>query len=309
MIPPFCYPVALTPCIDYSPHSLDKAVFTVLEACQWKPRFAERILVKPNLLRAHLLSCTHPEVVRAACSWLLDHGTRLIVADSPGFGKAQAIADRIGLTEKLRPLGLTICSLHDPVNIAVPGGGYWGVSRLALESDTILSIPKVKAHSQMRLTLAIKNLFGCVCGLRKAWAHTIQGNEPGMFEASLVELLKALPPVVGLADGITAMHVTGPSGGYPFPLKCIGASSCAVALDTALYRLLGTVPTEIPLWKALQQGTIPGSRPEEIYYSLQTPEQLRKKDFLLPSELLDISFRPQRLFLSLCRRLWKNLRP
>lgn len=304
-----CYPVALNTCKDYSSHSLGKVVPDVLEACDWKPNFAARILVKPNLIRAHALSCTHPEVVGAACSWLLDHGARLTIADSPGFGKARAIADHIGLSEKLRPLGLTVCSLNAPINISVPGGGYWGVSRLALESDAILSLPKVKAHSQMRLTLAVKNMFGCVCGLRKAWAHTIQGNKPGMFEASLVELLRVLPPVAGLADGIIAMHVTGPSGGHPFPLECIGASSSAVALDTALYALLDATPPEIPLWKALQQEGVPGSHPEEIHYPGQTSEQMRKKGFLLPSELLDISFRPQRLFVSLCRRLWKNLRP
>lgn len=90
------------------------------------------------------------------------------------------------------------------------------MSRLALECDALLSVPRVKAHAQMRVTLAVKNLFGCVCGLRKAVAHTVQGNTPGVFETCVAALWQALPPVAGLADGITAMHVTGPSGGSRF---------------------------------------------------------------------------------------------
>ena len=38
-----------------------------------------------------------------------------------------------------------------------------------------------------------------------------------------------------MADGLTAMHVTGPSKGQPFPLGLLGASPSAVALDEALW--------------------------------------------------------------------------
>ena len=127
------------------------------------------VLVKPNLLTATPLACTSPVVVAAVCRWLLDQGARVRVGDSPGFGTATAVARQTGVEEALRPLGLRVESLADPRPLELPlrrgGPVSFGVARVALESDVIFSLPRVKAHSQMRLTLAVKNLFGCVCGL------------------------------------------------------------------------------------------------------------------------------------------------
>ncbi len=180
-------PVALQGCDEYTPARVQDAVERVLEhggllthTCFSR---GSRVLVKPNLLRAHALTCTHPEIVRALCVCLLDRGVRVRVADSPGFGAAPAVARSIGLEDVLRPLGLKVENLSDPVPIALQGdraqsgscglwggswGGSWGIARVALESDAVISVPRVKAHSQMCLTLAVKNMFGCICGLRNA---------------------------------------------------------------------------------------------------------------------------------------------
>ena len=192
------------------------------------------VLVKPNLLTATPLACTSPVVVAAVCRWLLDQGARVRVGDSPGFGTATAVARQTGLAEALRPLGLRVEALSAPRPLELPlrrgGPVVFGVARAALESDVIFSLPRVKAHSQMRLTLAVKNLFGCVCGLRKALIHTRQGQDPDFFADCIAALWAGLPPVAAVADGLTAMHVTGPSRGRPFPLGLLGASPSAVAL-------------------------------------------------------------------------------
>lgn len=311
-VPNVPIPVALTRCVGYNEAVVRAAVQGALEACGWRPSPGTAVLVKPNLLRAHALSCTHPQVTAAACAWLLECGARVVVADSPGFGTAAGVARAIGLAEALHPLGLRVRAFADPVPVALPDGRRWGVARLALESDAILSIPKVKAHSQMRLTLAVKNLFGCVCGVRKAIAHTVQGHEPGLFATCVAALWAALPPVAALADGITAMHVTGPSGGAPYPLGCVAASPGAVALDTALGAVLqggrGLVPGLVPVHDALVARHAPGARMDELVFPLLRPEDVAVDDFVLPAVLMDVSFRPQRLFASLCRRVWHGLR-
>ena len=114
------------------------------------------VLVKPNLLTATPLACTSPVVVAAVCRWLLDQGARVRVGDSPGFGTATAVARQTGVEEALRPLGLRVESLADPRPLELPlrrgGPVSFGVARVALESDVIFSLPRVKAHSQMRLT-------------------------------------------------------------------------------------------------------------------------------------------------------------
>lgn len=245
------------------------------------------VLVKPNLLTATPLACTSPVVVAAVCRWLLDQGARVRVGDSPGFGTATAVARQTGVEEALRPLGLRVESLADPRPLELP-------------------LPRVKAHSQMRLTLAVKNLFGCVCGLRKALIHTRQGQEPDFFADCIAALWAGLPPVAAVADGLTAMHVTGPSKGQPFPLGLLGASPSAVALDEALCAVLGLPLAGTPLGAALERREAPGCRRAgwQPDYVLARPEDFDCTGFILPDELMHTSFRPWRLFKSCLRRLW-----
>ena len=300
--------VALAECAAYETGLVREAVHAALDACGWRPGAGSVVLVKPNLLCAQALACTHPLVVAEACAWLMERGVKAVVADSPGFGSAAGVAGAVGLSEALRPLGLKVQPFGQPVPVRLPDGRSWGVSRLALECDAIVSVPKVKAHSQMRVTLAVKNLFGCVCGLRKALAHTVQGNRPGLFEECLAALWAALPPVAGLADGVTAMHVTGPSGGRPYDLGCIGASSCAVALDTALYGVLGVEPEEVPVWSALIRRGVPQADARYVEFPLREPGAFAAEGFVVPPALLDVSFRPHRLLWSMCRRVWHEWR-
>ena len=310
--------VALAPCPSYDRPAVEKAVAHCLAAARlgrvlggaldsvggglWQ--HGDTVLVKPNLLRAQALACAHAEVVRALCARLLDLGLKVVVADSTGFGTAAGVAKAVGLTEALRPLGLSVQALAEPRPVPLTRGGHWGVARLALECDHIVSVPKVKAHGQLRSTLAVKNLFGCVVGLRKAVAHTRQGQDLGEFVQGVLDLYRALPPASAVVDGITAMHVTGPSGGEPFGLGLVGASASALALDTALYTVLGVGVEDMPLWRAAQQAGLYGARPEEVEYTAARPDSFDASGFVLPRHLVDISFRPHRLLWSLCRRMW-----
>ncbi len=301
-VPPI--PVVLLRCRDYDPGRVQRAVAEALDASGWTPPRG-RVLVKPNLLRAApALSCTHPQVVRAACAWLLDHGCALTVTDSPGFGTARGVAEAIGLAESLRPLGLSVVPLDDAVQVPLSFGGSIGVARRALEADGVLSVPRLKAHSQMRVTLAVKNLFGCVPGVRKAFVHTRHGDRGHRFEGALVEVAAALPPTAALLDGVEAMHVTGPGSGKPYPLGLVGASVSGVALDSVICGLLGLTPAQVPLWAELARRGAPGALPGEADLVRETPDAFDARGFEVPSVLKPMSFRPGTLLRSTVRRLW-----
>lgn len=267
-----------------------------------------RILVKPNLLRNSALACTDPHVVAAVCQWLLEAGASVVVADSPGFGTARSVARDTGLSAALARLGLAVQPMARGEPMRLSTGSVILISRTALDADLILSVPKVKAHSQMRLSLSCKNLYGCVPGLYKAFYHTREGDDPGHFAAMQAALLHALPPVAAVADGIVAMHRTGPSGGDAFPLGLVAASSSPVALDEVLCHVLGQEPVNIPLQKALMDA---GHRDCESQgrlrrYPLLRPEEVARTDFLVPVHLMHTSFKPMRLLRSCCIRLWKE---
>ena len=300
--PPF--PVALLRCPDYQPDRVQRTVADALDASAWAPPRG-RILVKPNLLRAApALSCTHPQIVRAACAWLLDHGCALTVADSPGFGTARGVAEAIGLAAALRPFGLAVTPLDDAVAVPLSFGGAIGVARCALQADGVLSVPRLKAHGQMRVTLAVKNLFGCVPGVRKAFVHTRHGDRGHRFEGALVEVAAALPPTAALLDGVEAMHVTGPGSGKPYHLGLVGASASCVALDAVVCGLLGLTPAQVPLWAELARRAAPGALPGHAALVREGLDAFDASRFEVPGVLKPMSFRPATLLRSTVRRLW-----
>ncbi len=182
------------------------------------------------------------------------------------------------------------------------------LARQAQEADAILSAGRVKVHSQMLLTLACKNLFGIVPGLRKAICHGREGRDPDAFADMLASLMDYLPPVSAVLDGVAAMHVTGPAGGKPYALGLLGASSSPVALDEAVCQALGKDPRNVPLQRAFIRRGHPhcranGCRPS---YPRLRPEDFSAESFVFPSRLQHTSFRPLRLLKSCLKRIWMD---
>ena len=105
-----------------------------------------------------------------------------------------------------------------PVRLA--SGLSVGVARAVGECDLLVNLPKIKAHGQLYLSLAVKNYFGVVVGFRKPWLHARYGDIDNRFEAMLVDLLAVLPGGITLADGVVAMHGTGRWGASLFPCTC-----------------------------------------------------------------------------------------
>ena len=302
-------PVSFIHCERYDDAELAACVDRAFSLCGYAPGRGSHILVKPNLLRADRLTCTDPRLVRAVCVWLLERGARIRVGDSPGFGTAAHVSRSIGLTEALSDLkggSLKVQALGRAVPQTVPGVGELAVSREALEADAILSLPRLKAHTMMGITCAVKNLYGCVPGLHKAVTHARHGDKgPGGLDMArcIAGLTRILPPQAALVDGIEAMHVNGPSGGKPYPLHLVAASRSCVAVDTALYGLLHRGPEQLPMWRALLEMEAPGANPAQVKPCGDAPESFNTQDFIIPQTLMAHSFTPLSLLRSLYRRI------
>lgn len=293
----------------YDASALDPAVAELLAAAGCPAGRGDRVLVKPNLVgpRNTGLSCSQPEVVRAVCLFLLERGAVVTVADSPAFGTGRIMARLAGLTEALADLPVRIASLDAPRRVNLRAGGGIGVSRLALEADHIVNVARLKCHDQMGMTLGVKNFFGCVCGFRKSLAHQRLGREHGPFARMILDVLAALPPSTSLLDGIVAMHKAGPVGGEPFRLGLLGAAANPVALDTAIYMVLGLEPARIPLWHMAQTQGLAGARPEEIRYPWERPGAFDASGFLTPAHLSPLCFEPKRFVRGRLRSLLLTL--
>ena len=304
-------PVALAACPSYEPAALTRHVGDLLTSLSYHPARGERVLVKPNLLRSDALSCSQPELVQAACLYLLDHGCVVTVGDSPGFGSGPGVARHIGLADALSGLpggALPVKSLDSPVFLPLTLGGSVGISRYALEADSILNLPRLKAHSQMRITCGVKNLFGCVSGLRKALLHARHGDKGREFPSLITDITAALPPAFTLVDAVTAMHVTGPSGGKPFAAGLLAASPSPVAVDTIIYGLLRLTPEDLAIWRELRLRKTPGAFAEDIALLGAAPETFSFAGFQTPLTLKNETFDPRTLLRSTIKRIWARLR-
>ena len=254
------------------------------------------VLVKPNLLKAGDPLCvTSPGMIFAASRVLRDLGANVMVADSPAFGTAEKVLSSMGILPALKKLGVRTCSLGKPVCTRLPCGIKIGISETAMEADLILNMPRLKAHCQMGVTCAVKNTFGTVVGFRKALAHCLYGRDPGMFSSMILEISELLPPTLSIADALTIMHVTGPTGGTPFSPGLIGAAGSSVALDTAVYHLLGVTPEMVPLWQSGRERKLPGSTINDIKFLKKDPRDICiKDDIIMPKTLEPITFNPFR---------------
>lgn len=289
-------PVFLTTGVTYDEKRLTRQIGELLEAAVPDLSRQTRVLVKPNLLTGKTApATTHPLVVKGVVAYLLDGGARVVVGDSPAFGTAEKVARKTGLAAALSGFPVEIVSLGAARKTVLDCGVTIGLSGRALDTELILNLPKLKAHSQFRVTGAVKNLFGCVVGARKALAHYRHGHLSSLFHRMLIDISQLLPDTISVMDAVTVMSGTGPIDGAARDLSFIGASTSPVALDTAVYTALGLSPSDMIIWREARARGIRGSDPKQIVYPFASPEEIDTSGFILPGSLKPVTFHPFRL--------------
>lgn len=264
-----------------------------------------RVLLKPNLIttRNGQLACTDGRFIAAVARWFLGQGARVTIGDSPAFGSARQVLAAINALAPLQFLGVPVQEFRQTRDVVLPSGHRAVMAAAAMDCDLLVNLPRVKAHSQMRVTLAVKNYFGCLAGFHKPWWHMVHGGRGGRFADLLVDLLAVLPPSLSLVDGIVAMHRTGPIHGDPFPLGLIAGGVNPVAVDTALLALLGIEPELSPLGVAARRAALTGTELAELVFSLALPTAFAASDFMVPAHLGPIRFNPCRFFTNSIQRI------
>jgi len=297
--------IALRKCYHYHDSQLAEKIDQLCNAVGFRVSRGARVLLKPNLLTARSprhLACTHPAFVAAAARWFVEQGAKVAIGDSPAFGTAIGVMQSIGIEDALAGLPVARINFDRSTSIKLAGGVTVHIARAALECDMLVNLPRIKAHSQLYMTLAVKNYFGAVLGFQKAWWHFRHGTHAARFASHLVDLLEVLPGGVTLLDGIVAMHETGPIAGQPYPLGLVAGAINPVALDTALLTLLGLEPTKSAVWKECARRGLAGADPGKLDYPLLKPGDFSGQSFQAPSILKPVSFNPVRMLASGCRR-------
>ncbi len=238
--------VALVRCEGYDASEVEEAVTRAIDLLGGLDRFAEpheTILLKPNLLVASppdAAVTTHPSIFRAVARLLQAHGVHVVFGDSPGFGKTETAARKAGLMEVAEDLSVPVAEFSTGREVSFSEGDLikqWFFAAGVLDADGIVSLPKLKTHGLTRMTCAVKNLFGCIPGIRKGEFHARMRDET-RFAQMLVDLNRCLGARLHVCDAVVAMEGNGPRSGRPRPMNAILVSDDAVALDAVACRLM-----------------------------------------------------------------------
>jgi len=284
--------ISLVRCDTYESKAVESAVRRVVDllggiSCFVKP--GDRVLLKPNMLSAHSPErriTTDPEVVSAVVRLVLEAGGRPFIGDSPALDPFRRVASKTGMARIAEQFGIECIELTEPTTVLLPESAVFRqleIASQAVKADVVINLPKLKTHSQMLLTLGVKNLFGTIVAQRKAEWHYMVGVDRDIFASLLLDIYLTVGPVLTILDGIWGMEGHGPSNGVPRPLNLIAASQDAVALDVGICHILNVPLRSFPVYRVARTRGIGVTDLGRVIFKGESPHVFKVRDFQVPA--------------------------
>jgi uncharacterized protein (DUF362 family) len=215
------------------------------------------VMIKVNLclLKGPETGATvDPRVAKALVEWLLKN------YDLKTIYIAEADATHLGADMAFQVLGwkdmfggmraVKLFNLSEDKTVLV-GGRYikdLKMSKKMMGADCLVSLGKLKTHTQQKITGIMKNQFGAIPYKYKIVYH------PRLAQA-IFDATAARPPELSVVDGLIAMEGNGPTNGVPRRSKLLLVSDDPVKMDYTCAGLMGFRPMTVPHIKlAAQQG-------------------------------------------------------
>ena len=213
--------VTIRHCNNYQLEEIHRAVTETIEDLGgWEPyvKPGETVLLKVNLVMSKgpdAAATTHPAFVAELARQLKDYGCRVIIGDSPGGTFNTAMLRRnyrvTGMVQAAEESGAELSYNTGTREVACPACKMLKnltLTAMSGEADKVISVCKLKTHSMMTYTGAMKNLFGTVPGTMKAEYHV---RMPKMedFANALIDICESVKPVLSFMDAIIGMEGNG----------------------------------------------------------------------------------------------------
>ena len=256
----------------------------------------ESIALKVNLLMAaepEKAITTHPRLAAAVGNLTKAQGAKAFILDSPtgAYQYNERTMKRVyracGMSRAAQEAGIALNfdTTHQPVSF--PEGKliqHFDILTPLVKADGIFNLCKLKTHTLMTMTGAVKNIFGAIPGRKKPGFHaTLQ--DPALFAQMLLDLVDCVSPRLSIMDAVVGMEGNGPSNGHLRHIGLLLASENPLALDVVAGEIIGLEPEHNPiLEEAKKRGTYP-HRLEHIDLIGADPAELRIPGFSLPATL------------------------
>jgi uncharacterized protein (DUF362 family)/NAD-dependent dihydropyrimidine dehydrogenase PreA subunit len=230
---------------------------------------------------------THPQFTEAVLEILKETGAVITVGDDVETGDEDGFS-LSGYREMCHRLGVVLVNLREAGYVIQKCNGsilkevY--LSRLVLESDVIINLPKFKTHSLTLFTGGIKNLYGTIpAGLRRQYHGEFLNMTD--FCRALVDVYSVVQPQLTIMDGIMAMEGEGPGSGKVRNLGLILASRDTVALDATAPRIIGLEPDEVLTTRFAAERGLGVADPARIEIMGEKIEAVSVSDFKMPTAI------------------------
>ena len=248
--------VALQKCNSYTQSEIDSSMKKLIANLGGISKFVnknQKVLLKPNIVKGitpEACATTHPAVITAVIKILKEQNCEILVGDSPFADDAMDAMKICGIYDVCKKYNAKIVIFDRKINVKNDDGlvvKEFPLTRYFNEVDVIINMPKLKTHSQLYFTGAVKNLYSMMPGPRRGFYHLKYSNME-YFANMLLDLYALLRKKIALSimDGIYGMEGDGPCNGSPKFAGILAASSDAVALDFIMCNLIGLDLENLP---------------------------------------------------------------
>ena len=242
-----------------------------------------KVVIKPNFFGPRSASngaTTNLTVVREIVEEVIECGGYPIIAEGPfRFYDANVVFQKLGVKNLAKNLGIELVNLNaaEAVEKNVPGGKALKrikISKLVLDADVLINVPKIKTHHLTTVTLGMKNMKGVLPGREKQKSH-IYG-----IHQSIVDINKVIRSDLIVVDGTVAMEGMGPTFGHPVKFGIVVAGKNVVDVDVVCCKLMGLDPMQVKHLRLACKNGLCSQNVKTVGDSIETV----RRRFLFPRE-------------------------
>jgi len=223
----------------------------------------KQVAIKPNLCYywdASTGYTTDPRIVAALIDWIRDEvgenvDIKVVEADASAMRTHLAFRtlgyNKLAEYKNIELFNLSKDTIVEKKVLLNGREIKYKVPKLLLNSDLFINVPKLKIMRDVRITCAMKNIFGCIAYPKKIIYHS-------HLNEAVVGINKVLHPHLNVVDGIVGL------GRFPIKLDLIMASVDSFSTDWVASKIMGFNPYDIPFLKISEKEKLGNSRGIEI---------------------------------------------
>ena len=208
----------------------------------------QTVVIKPNIswdISEALGANTSPSLVARIIKHCLEAGAKRVYVMDHSIEYWERTLENSGIGAAIKAAGGVYAPSEEEKyyhKVDVNGATLKSVQvhESLLESDVMISVPVLKHHGGTGVTIAMKNLMGCVWNRREYHSKGLHG--------CIADFLRVRKPDLCVVDAYRVITRHGPRGGSPGDIAAMNAqilSTDIVAADAASAKMLSREPSDV----------------------------------------------------------------